>query len=291
MPTPFLDFADVNDVAPCLWTDRSKLWFFFGNLHLDGTYPFQWMTSEDNGASWRDIHNPSFEGTVGPHTPQPINSVFRDPEGTIYMASDGIGATSLLFATRDEGRTWFDTGGRSGGRHTSFVLLHNGDILGMGGKHSDLQGYMPQSNSVDKGRTWKVTPTPFPSLGTNQRPTIIRLASGRLFFASDLQRLDGFQPKGVNGRGCLVALSEDEGKTWRVKNLPQTQEHESEMRRKEMRGSTLGYAIATQSPDGLIHLIATMTHTCLHFAMNEAWILDKKTEPQVPEPVIRDVMI
>ena len=209
------------------------------------------MTSEDNGATWSEVQYPQFTGAVGPHTPQPINSVFRDEGGTIYMASDGLGATSLLFASGDDGKTWYDTGGRSGGRHTSFVRLNNGNLLGMGGKHSNIDGFMPQSISSDKGKSWQTTRTSFPCLGTNQRPSIIRLASGRLFFASDFQRIDGFQPKGIAERGSFVALSDDEGETWHVKKLAQAQEHESDLRRKEMRGTTLGYSVAEQADDGL----------------------------------------
>jgi hypothetical protein len=273
MPSPFINCPDVNDVAPNLWNDCGKLYFFFGHLHLDGTFPFQLTTSTDNGATWTEIYYPKFSGTVGPHTPQPINSTFQDKDGMIFTAIDGLGATSMLFASQDNGETWYDTGGRSGGRHTTFVLLKNGDILGMGGKHSDIEGFMPKSISHDKGKTWEVSRTQFPCLGTNQRPTIIRLASGRLFIATDFQRIDGFQPKGITERGSFVALSDDEGNSWHIKKLPGGQNHESEQRRKEMGGATLGYAVARQAPNGIIHLIVTMTHPCLHFAMNEAWIL------------------
>jgi antitoxin component YwqK of YwqJK toxin-antitoxin module len=41
-----------------------------------------------------------------------------------------------------------------------------------------------------------------------------------------------------------------------------------------MKGPTLGYAVARQGPNGMIHLIATMNNPCLHFEFNEAWILD-----------------
>ena len=56
----------------------------------------------------------------------------------------------------------------------------------MGGKSSDIDGYMPKSISSDKGKTYSISKTPFPWLGSNQRPTLIRLKSGRLFFAGDL---------------------------------------------------------------------------------------------------------
>lgn len=281
MPSPFLDFADVNDVAPLLWNDNNKLCFFFGNLHLDNTYPFQWMESEDNGASWSAIKYPQFEGSVGPHTPQPINSAFRDKEGTIYLACDGLGASSVLYVSPDNGETWYDTGGRTGGRHTSFVMLNNGDFLGMGGKHSNIDGYMPEYISSDKGKTWRTERSVFCALGSNQRPSIIRLDSGRLFMCGDFQRIDGQQPQGFQQRGAYVALSDDEGKTWHIKKLPGAQEHESEKVRQKMMGTTLGYAIARQAPNGMIHLIATMTHPCLHFEMNEAWILSKEEQVEM----------
>jgi hypothetical protein len=147
----------------------------------------------------------------------------------------------------------------------------------MGGKNTDIDGFMPKSISNDGGLTWEVSKTPFPALGSNQRPTIIRLASGRLFFAGDFQRIDGAQPAGIRHHGAFVALSEDEGETWLVKKIPGTQMHESKKRREAMQGETIGYSVARQAPNGMIHLITTMNHPCLHFTMNEAWILDTKS--------------
>jgi hypothetical protein len=36
---------------------------------------------------------------------------------------------------------------------------------------------------------------------------------------------------------------------------------------------TLGYTVAAQGPDGVIHLITSMNHPAQEFEMNEAWIL------------------
>lgn len=273
-PSRFLDFADVNDVAPLCWNDNGNLWLFFGDIHLDGRFPFQWINSTDNGATWSGVKYPEIINEFGPHTPQPINSAFRDENNNIFFGMDGLGPSSLLVASTDNGKTWFDSGGRTGGRHTTFVSLKSGDIAGYGGKQSDVNGFMPLSVSNDMGVTWKISSTQFSTLGTNQRPTIMRLSSGRLFFASDFQRSDGFQPPDINERGAFVALSDDEGKSWRIKKIPGAQEHESEIRRKEMRGETLGYSVASQTPDGMIHLMASMTHPCLHFEFSEEWILD-----------------
>jgi len=76
---------------------------------------------------------------------------------------------------------------------------------------------------------------------------------------------------GAGIRGAFAALSADEGRTWRIKKLAATQPH---LDPKRLDGAdTLGYCVARQAPNGLIHLITTMNKPCLHFEMNEAWIL------------------
>lgn len=274
MPSPLMDFPDVSDVSPLLWNDAGKLNLFWGSPQLDGGFPFQWTTSYDSGASFNEVKFPVFPDPVGGHSRQPINSAFRGVDGTIYVASDGEGGTSVLWASRDEGQTWHDTGGRTRGRHTTFVQLKNGDILGMGGKNTNIDGFMPKSISSDGGKTWKFSKTPFPALASNQRPTLIRLQSGHLFFAGDFQKRRGAQPKGITQKGAFTALSEDEGNTWRIKKIPGTLPHEVD----EPWGGTLGYSVARQAPNGIIHLITTMNHPSLHFAFNETWILSEKED-------------
>jgi hypothetical protein len=276
LPSRFLDFVGVNDHAPLVWNDRGTVRVFWGNPQLgQGGFPFQWTASRDNGATWNPIRFPSFSGRIGSHSRQPINTAFRDSQGRMHVSSDGSGGESLLWASDDDGGTWFDTGGRSAGRHTSFAALAGGRILALGGKNTHIDEFMPKAVSRDRGRSYEVTKSPFPRLGTNQRPTLIRLASGRLLFAGDfVQQNDGSQPRAVNQLGCYVALSSDEGETWHVKKLIGAQLHEEARRAEIMRGPTLGYAVARQGPNGLIHLITTMNNPCLHFELNEAWILD-----------------
>ncbi len=273
MPEYFIDLPDVDDHAPMLWKDGPKVWFFWGANQMESGFPFQWTTTTDNGQNWSEIQFPVFETSVGGHSAQPVNSALRDFDGNIYVTSDAIGPSSVLWKSSNNGRTWSDPGGRTGGRHSTCVLLKDGRILAMGGKSSDIDGFMPKSISSDGGKTWTISKTPFPSLGSNQRPTLIRLASGRLFFAGDLQHRDGSQPEGYHEKGTYVALSEDEGETWHIKHLVGTQEHESPKRAKELGGTTLGYSVARQAPNGIIHLITTMNQPCLHFELNEAWIL------------------
>ena len=282
MPELFYDRSGLNDQSALLWNDNGTLWFFGGGRGL-GNIPFVFTKSTDNGATWSALQTPVIKGDVGPFAPQPINSAFRAPDGTIYFGSDAIDASSFLWASKDNGKTWFDTRGRTKGRHTTFVMLKDNRILGMGGKNSNVEGYMPQTFSSDNGKTWSEnTKSSFAALGSNQRPVIMRLKSGRLFFAGDYQdikMMDNPPPKNITDRGAYVALSDDEGKTWTIKKLEMAPEH-NDWHGVVKRGSkpqhgfgTLGYCAVTQAPNGIIHLMTSKGKPSMHFAMNEAWIL------------------
>lgn len=280
MPTLFYDLAGLNDQSALLWNDNGKLWFFGGGRHF-GNIPFRYTTSEDNGASWSELTFPVVTGKTGAYAPQPITSAFRGPDGTIYFGCDGDGSRSLLWASKDNGKTWFDPGGRTAGRHTTFALLPSGKILGLGGKNSNIDGYMPEVYSDDFGKTWsKPVKSPFPALGSNQRPVLLKLQDGKLFYAGDLQNLKMYQqhpPAGVTMRGACVALSSDNGKTWKIKKLPLVPPHNgwkgivNQGKPQEGYG-TLGYCTAAQEPNGIIHLVSSKSFPAMDYAMNEAWI-------------------
>jgi hypothetical protein len=287
MPSYMFDFPGANDHAPMLWNDNGTLYFFWGGPRLEpensNPYPFQWMTSSDSGATWDEVKFPKFVSSIGGHSRQPINTALR-AGNTIYVSSDGSGGTSVLWKSDDNGLTWYDPGGRTYGRHTTFVLLNNANILGMGGKNTDYNGtnYMPKSISVDGAQTWQESGTPFNRLGGNQRPCIVRLASGRLFFCSDYQKsFDCVQAAGIAEHGSLVALSDDEGQTWTIKKIPTALAHECLCWDCGNVG-TLGYSAARQAANGVIHMITTMNHPCQHLEMNEAWILDPMAGGDLP---------
>src|SRR5439155_19647234 len=141
----------------------------WGHALAEGCYPFNGMVSTDNGATWSEVFFPKVVGPLGPtDRPQPINTAFRDKKGTMHVPSDEKGPRSLLWASDDDGKTWRDTLGRTNGRHTSFALLKDGRILGMGGKNTNIDGYMPKSVSSDGGKTYVVSKTPLPALGNVQ---------------------------------------------------------------------------------------------------------------------------
>lgn len=290
MPSLFYSLAGLNDQSALLWNDSGKIWFFGGGRNF-GNSPFRYTTSNDNGASWSAITFPEIKGAVGDFAPQPITSAFRGgANNSIYFGSDGSldesvsssWATSFLWASDDDGNTWYDTGGRTAGRHTSFALLGDGRILAMGGKDSNIEGYMPQCFSSDFGKTWTGrSKTPFAALGSNQRPVILRLKSGNLFMAGDFQSMKMFRnppPAAIAERGAYVALSSDNGETWKIKKLPSATPHQlwdgiADRSWPNEGWGTLGYCTATQNPNGIIHLISSKSMPAMEFAMNEAWIL------------------
>ena len=282
LPGLFYKLSGLNDQSVLMWNDNGTLWFFGGGRDL-GQVPFRFTTSKDSGATWRELKPAVVTEPMGQFVGQPITSAFRGPDGTIYVGCDARGAKSLLWASKDEGKTWFDTGGRTAGRHTTFVLLKDNRILGMGGKDSNIEGFMPKCYSPDFGKSWSpAEKTPFAALGSNQRPKILRLASGRLFFAGDYQNiriLSSPPPSTIKERGSYVALSDDEGQTWKTKRLALATPHVgwtgvAAKNRKPQHGfGTLGYCDAVQTPDGLIHIITSKGKPSMHFAMNEAWIL------------------
>jgi formylglycine-generating enzyme required for sulfatase activity len=265
MPEPWPDFADAADAAPVFWNDRGKLWLFFGSPRLLGGPPFQFMTSLDNGATWSAIQFPKLQGAVGKFTPQPINSVVRGRDGAIYLPVDGAGSTSVLFVSNDDGKTWRDTGGRTAGRHTTLVVGKDGSLIGFGGKNSNIDGFMPKAVSRDGGKTWEKSKTPFQPLGSGQRPSIIRLASGRLFFVADLFDKKKLGPKGA---GAFVAVSDDDGETWTKRQLPNL--------------VTVGYTTATQAPNGVIHIVTSKSDPAVHIELNETWVLEGGPESTSP---------
>ncbi|MHC4637036.1 MAG: SUMF1/EgtB/PvdO family nonheme iron enzyme, partial [Planctomycetota bacterium] len=164
------------------------LWLFWGSPRQLAGSPFQYVTSDDNGATWSKVSFPLFDKRVGPYAAQPINSAFRNSKGTIYLTVDGSHSplSCLLFASKDNGRTWYDTGGRTYGRHTTFIIHDDDTLMGFGGKQSEIDGFHPINISKDGGRTYEIIPSTLPALGGGTRASLIKLSSGRLFYVGDM---------------------------------------------------------------------------------------------------------
>jgi hypothetical protein len=257
MPEPWPVFADADLAAPVIWNDEGTIRFFFGAPRLLDGPPFQYMTSTDSGAHWIEVEFPHLTGEVGYYTPQPINSIVRALGGEIFMPVDAKGGTSAIFASKDNGRTWFDTGGRTGGRHTTLIVGKDGSLVGFGGKNTNIDGFMPVSISRDGGKTWQQRATHFMPLGSGQRPSAIRLRSGRVFFVADYNHGKKYA-SGPTRAGAFVALSDDDGATWKTRDLPGVE--------------TVGYTTATQGANGSIHIVTSKNKPDLEIELNEAWV-------------------
>jgi hypothetical protein len=271
LPELFFDFKNFNDQSGLLWKDGNKIWFFGGGRGVPDSTPFKIATSTDNGATWK-LALPELERDAKDYTAQPITSAFRGPDRSIYFAMDGDGARSFLWRSADEGVHWQQMAGRTGGRHSAIVPLDDkGDLLSIGGKNASTNGWSPKNTSTNWGASWSSSiPSPFPPLGSAQRPSMIRLADGNLFFVSDAFLIKPNRPPPEDwkhGNGPFVAISKDNGASWHIKTLavalPNFQ-----------RGTngTVGYVTARQAPNGVIHILTTVTQPCLHYELNEAWV-------------------
>jgi hypothetical protein len=270
MPELFFDFKNLNDQSGLLWRDGNKIWFFGGGRSESPMMPFKIATSTDNGATW-SLFLPQLDKAPEHFTAQPITSAFREAN-SIFFAMDGDKSQSFLWHSGDEGTHWQQKAGRTGGRHSAIVPLDdNGNFLSIGGKNANVEGWSPQNFSTNWGASWtKSIASPFPPLGSAQRPSMIRLADGNLFFTSDAYLNKAKRPPPIgwkHGNGAFVAISTNDGVSWRIKTLPvQLPNHE--------RGTngTLGYVTVRQAPNGVIHILTTETQPCLHYEINEAWV-------------------
>ena len=237
--------------------------------------------------------------TAGKTMIQPCDAVWSGSGGTvIHLSRDGglhwsNPADETLETTFAEG----ERGNRIAGIHAGVVPLKDGRLFALG-RDDNIDGRMPVSISEDQGRSWHYAASEFPPLAMGQRLVLMRLREGPILLvsftdpSSILDAQDGDEglnagPTGMvmrNGAGeetrvygMFAALSYDEGRTWPVKRLVAPAEGQREMNGGAWTGEftlspisaeTKGYLAATQSPDGIIHLISSR----LHYRFNLSWI-------------------
>lgn len=256
--------------------------------------------SRDNGVTWTPPRaiDPRITGRH-----QVISGTLMTKSGVLIQNCDAVptgnGGTALHLSP-DGGRTWTDPGAdkpkpsfKEGGRgegtiagiHAKVVELSDGSLMALG-RGDAIDGRMPMSLSNDLGATWTYRPSPFPPIGGGQRLVLKRLQEGPILFVSftsgnrNKPEANGmtFTDQDGNtfiGHGMYAALSFDEGETWPVRKLltPGKGEfnggaHTGRFTATPTRAEHAGYLAATQTPNGMIHLISSR----LYYCFNLAWL-------------------
>ena len=294
----FWNTPDRNDHAPALYFDGQETIYHFNGLSAAATWGSLatiMRTSTDNGATWSKARLINPEHGL---RHMPVESVFRTREGYIILPCDAVtggrGGTAVHISP-DNGKTWRDPGagrtrptfaaGTTGawiaGIHAGVVQLKDGRLMAFG-RGDNIDGRMPMSLSKDMGKNWTYSASEFPPLGGGQRLILRRLQQGPILFVSFTDRKKGLMirdPSGTKQRvfGMFAALSLDEGKSWPVKRLITDGGPAREVDGGGNTGQFVmnpthaeprGYLAATQTPDGLIHLISSKQY----YVFNIAWI-------------------
>jgi formylglycine-generating enzyme len=287
--TPFWDAMDVNDHAPKVWWDGKKTIYHIVEGRGQGDIVIR--RSTDNGATWSKAE------VMRPHGESSGNPI-RTKEGVIAIPFDAAG----LSISRDDGKTWTETGrqqqgkelpcpGGSGpyiaGIHAPIVQLADGRLIAfsrVSAGRPEMEAFqftMPISTSRDLGETWQWDKSEFPVVSNVQRPALLRLAEGPILLCSftDEHRTPFKERKGMTfkssggdytGYGLFAAVSYDEGKTWPDRRLLAPPGKNI--------ADSYGYLAVTQSRDGIIQLITSKDH----YSFNLAWVKALPPSPNKP---------
>ena len=295
---PFWDAPDRNDHTPAIWSDDEGTIYHFNGLSAGYAYKTNlaliMRTSADNGVTWSE---PRFINPERGISNQPVPSVFQTQEGYIILPSDEpwsrpSGATALWIG-RDNGQTWSMADGKIDGIHGGVTQLNDGRLLAFG-RFRNTGNNMPQSISDDMGETWTYSASEFPPINGGQRLVLMRLIEGPILLVSFTDTGKGV-PQGMIIRdeageerrvyGVFAALSFDEGKTWPVKKLITAGDPAQNVQGFDMQQFVMdathaeprGYLAATQTPDGVIHLISS----ALHYCFNLTWLQQPMPEKAI----------
>ena len=259
--------------------------------------------STDNGATWSNHYWMNKEHGL---RNMPIAGVSITESGFIIVPCDaattGYGGTAIHLSN-DNGKTWTEPGrntpkptfekgtqgGTIAGIHAGVIELGNGSLMAFG-RGDNINGKMPKSNSTDMGKTWTYHESEFPAISSGQRLMLMRLQEGPILFVSFTDLVNEkngllFKSKDntlFRGYGLYAALSYDDGKTWPVRKLITPGEGEYDggawntlFKTDKSHAEPKGYMAATQTPDGIIHLISSR----LHYRFNLKWLLELNDTP------------
>ncbi|MHC4637030.1 MAG: exo-alpha-sialidase, partial [Planctomycetota bacterium] len=285
--SPFWNVPERNDHAPTLWFDGKETLYHICGISTGPTYSLLSLvirTSKDSGATWSRAR---------------IVSGYNDKNKS-YMASEpmlrlndgsialGVDRGPLLFISKDEGLTWFDSVGVVPGIHPGVVHLDTGRLFMMARGHY-IDGRMPIAVSDDMGKTWYRRASEFPGIGGSQRLVLLNLREGAVFLASFADK--GLTITDSSGtqrevRGLFGALSYDGGMTWPVKKLISEGGRGTVGEctngglfiRSGRNSEYRGYLAGCQGLDDVIHVVSSRSH----YAFNLNWLETPAPELKYP---------
>jgi formylglycine-generating enzyme required for sulfatase activity len=281
-------FWSVPDhlAVSALWWDGRDTVYHVASISWRGSLALVLRTSTDSGRSWSKARFIARD-QVGEG---PTNSLRGFQDGTLVVTMDETATDSWFLVSRDGGATWEKTGGRTTGYHAAIVRLNDGSLLAA--TRNGHGGRMLWNRSTDDGESWSTWDSEFPDLGHQQRPVLLRLASGNLFLASFAESMVFKDERGNEflGSGLFGAISKDEGRTWPIKRLivpegpPSTLLHHrfrhDRFSVSDQTAEPEAYIASTQGKDGVIHLLTE----AYHYAFNEAWLETPPSESTLEPP-------
>ena len=264
-PTVLVDTPNMSDGNPVLHVDKKgRVWIFYVTKERTGRQP-QWAQcrvkcriSTDGGRSF------------GPERilRQELGWMVRNKP--IYLADgelllplyDERDWSSHMFISPDDGETWVQSEpivGRGGNIQPTVVQLADGSLLALmrtGSTHHRLW----EATSGDNGHTW-TPPVETDLPNPNSACDMQRLSNGHLVLV--------FNNSPHDRTPLTVALSTDEGRSWRSTRNLETGEGE------------FSYPAVIQARDGLILVTYTFQRKSIkHAVFNEAWITGLRVRVQ-----------
>lgn len=292
MASPFFEAPDRNDHGTALLYDGDRTIYHLAGISSAATWgplAISMRKSMDNGATWSRgrIVVPEHQ-----RRNQLIASAFITREGYFVLPCDaspsGSGGTALHIS-KDNGSTWSDPGGTIAGIHAGITQLDDGRLIAFGRGDNiknmiDGKEYlcMPRSISNDMGKSWKYSPTEFPSVEGGQRLVLLKLQEGPLLMCAFANGEPAVYVTDESGkkrevRGIFAALSFDDGLTWPYKRLVTDDGPDKTFQTTNGADFTMGlnssepkgYFAITQAKDKTIHLISSWNH----YSFNMKWVL------------------
>jgi len=255
-PEIVADTPNYSEGNPVLFVDKNKrLILYYMTMYKKGwtNCKIKSKISLDNGHTWSEekIFREELGWMIRNHLLTLKNGEIIFPMydervwGSVFMISD------------DNGKSWRETSvleSTPGNIQPTTVQLKNLTLLSLmrtGGKRQNKK-YLWKSISSDNGKYWtdpELTTIPNP----NAAAEMVMLNSGNIVLTYN----DSF-----NKRTPLnMALSEDDGKTWKYSRAIETEEGE------------FSYPSIIQTNDGKIHVTYTYKRFSIkHVVVNEEWI-------------------